>query len=171
MQGAIENSQRIGVTAMNDLRKASSSWLVRTMLICMVIGIAAFAAARLRAQDTNKKPWDTPDAAKSVKNPATATPESLVAAGKMYEDDCSICHGEKGKGDGVAAGAGSIPPANFTDAKLMGSETDGSLFWKMSEGRGTMPAWKDILSETERWQLVNFLRKLYKDANPGDAAK
>jgi mono/diheme cytochrome c family protein len=52
----------------------------------------------------------------------------------------------------------------------MGSETDGALFWKMSEGRGVMPAWKDILSETERWQLVNYLRKLYKDANSGDAA-
>ena len=27
-------------------------------------------------------------------------------------------------------------PANFTDAKLMSEETDGSLFWKMGEGRG-----------------------------------
>jgi mono/diheme cytochrome c family protein len=170
MQGAIENSQRIGVMAMNGLSKASSSWLIRTMLICMVIGIAVFTAARLAAQDANKKPWDMPDAAKIVKNPVTATPETIAAAAKMYVDDCSTCHGEKGKGDGFAAGASSIPPANFTDAKLMGSETDGALFWKMSEGRGVMPAWKDILSETERWQLVNYLRKLYKDANSGDAA-
>ena len=28
-----------------------------------------------------------------------------------------------------------------------------------------MPSWKDALSEKERWQLVNYIRKLNKDAN------
>jgi len=46
----------------------------------------------------------------------------------------------------------------------MSKETDGSLFWKMSEGRGPMPSWKDQLTETERWQLVIYIRKLGKDA-------
>jgi mono/diheme cytochrome c family protein len=48
---------------------------------------------------------------------------------------------------------------------MMAMETDGSLLWKMSEGRDPMPTWKDILSEKERWQLVDYIRKLTKDAN------
>ena len=37
---------------------------------------------------------------------------------------------------------------------------DGVLFAWITEGiRGTgMPAWRDQLSEQERWDLVNFLR-------------
>jgi mono/diheme cytochrome c family protein len=27
-----------------------------------------------------------------------------------------------------------------------------------------MPAWKDILTDEERWKLVNYIRKLGKDA-------
>jgi mono/diheme cytochrome c family protein len=27
-----------------------------------------------------------------------------------------------------------------------------------------MPSWKDELSDKERWQLVNYIRKLTKDA-------
>ena len=27
-----------------------------------------------------------------------------------------------------------------------------------------MPSWKDELSDKERWQLVNYIRKLGKDA-------
>ncbi len=42
----------------------------------------------------------------------------------------------------------------------MSEETDGSLFWKMGEGRGPMPSWKDELSDKERWQLVIYIRKL-----------
>lgn len=76
-----------------------------------------------------------------------------------------LCHGEKGMGDGPGAKTIKVKPANFTDAKLLALETDGSLFWKMSNGRGPMPSWKDDLSETERWQLVDYIRKLNKDAN------
>ena len=41
---------------------------------------------------------------------------------------------------------------------------DGAIFTRISEGfpiKGepkTMPAYKDQLTETERWHLVNFLR-------------
>ena len=66
-------------------------------------------------------------------------------------------------GDGPGGKVIKVKPANFTDAKLMSGETDGSLFWKMSEGRGPMPSWKDTLSDKERWQLVDYIRKLGKD--------
>jgi mono/diheme cytochrome c family protein len=131
-------------------------------LLLLMLTIAA--GGRLVAQDN--KPWVTPDKAKKVENPLPATPEDLQAAAQVYKDNCVLCHGSKGKGDGIAGRASEVPSSNFTDSKLMDAETDGSLFWKLSEGRGAMPPWKDSLSDTERWGLVNYLRKLNKDANP-----
>jgi mono/diheme cytochrome c family protein len=110
------------------------------------------------------KPWVTPDAAKQVKNPVPSTPQTLAAAEQIFRDNCTQCHGEAGKGDGDTGKIIKVKPANFTDMKLMSAETDGAIFWKMSEGRGPMPSWKQDLSETERWQLVNYIRKLGKDA-------
>ena len=63
------------------------------------------------------------------------------------------------------AAAGSLPqkPANFTDAKMMQKATDGELFWKMTTCRAPMPSWQDKLTETQRWELVNYLRKLTQE--------
>jgi len=37
------------------------------------------------------------------------------------------------------------------------AQTDGALFWKISEGRSPMVSWKS-LSETQRWELVNYIK-------------
>ena len=151
---------------MTGLSRKASPWLIRALGICAVIAVFAITSVRVGAQD-DYKPWVAPDAARAVKNPFPSNPENLEAGKQTFADNCVLCHGDKGKGDGIAARTSKIPPANFTDSKLLAAETDGSLFWKMSEGRGPMPTWKETLSEKERWQLVDYIRKLNKDANPG----
>ena len=145
--------------------KGTSLWLARSFGVCLALGMCVFGIGRLAAQDaTAPPPWVAPDDAKKVKNPVPATPETLAAAEMLFQDNCVLCHGEKGVGDGPGAKTIKVKPANFTDPKLQASETDGGLFWKMSNGRGPMPAWKDELSDKERWELVNYIRKLGKDA-------
>lgn len=135
----------------------------RAFGIVAVFALLAFAGRRAAADDV-PKPWVAPDDAQNVKNPVPATPENLAAGETLFQNSCALCHGEKGMGDGPGAKTLKVKPANFTDKKLMSAETDGSLFWKISNGRGPMPPWKDDLTETERWQLVNYIRKLGKDA-------
>jgi len=144
----------------------TGSWLhiARTFGMIAILSSLAVAAGRVAADDA-PKPWVAPDDARKVKNPVPPSPDNLAAAAQLYQDNCLLCHGEKGLGDGPGAKTIKVKPANFTDAKLMSQETDGSLFWKMSQGRGPMPSWKEELSDKERWQLVNYLRKLNKDAN------
>lgn len=149
---------------MTGLNKGTSTWLVRAAGVCAMVATFAFTGGRVVAQD-DYKPWVAPDAARAVKNPFPATPESIAAGQETFTENCVLCHGDKGKGDGIAGRTSKIPPANFTDKELLAKETDGSLFWKMSEGRGPMPTWKETLSEKERWQLVDYIRKLNKDAN------
>lgn len=148
---------------MTGWNKGTSLWLARVLGISTVFAMFVFAGGRVAADDATK-PWVAPEDAKKVKNPVPATQENLAAAEMTFRDNCVLCHGEKGMGDGPGAKTIKVKPANFTDEKLMSAETDGSLFWKMTEGRGPMPSWKEDLTDKERWQLVNYIRKLTKDA-------
>jgi mono/diheme cytochrome c family protein len=100
-------------------------------------------------------PWVAPADAKAIKNPV----KGVGNAKKSIETNCVSCHGASGKGDGPAAAALPPPkPANWTSAAVQ-KETDGEIFWKMSNGRGAMPPWKH-LPEQERWEIVNYIRTL-----------
>lgn len=112
-----------------------------------------------KAQET-ASPWEAPEDARKVENPVKPTPSGLKQAAQAFQTNCVPCHGKAGAGDGPAASSVTPKPANFTDPKMMGQATDGELFWKMSTGRGPMPSWKDQLSDTQRWQMVNYLRAL-----------
>jgi mono/diheme cytochrome c family protein len=155
-----------GDIGMSGISKGASLWLARAAGACLVLGICIFTIGRVTAQEATPPPapWVAPDDAKKVKNPVPPTQETLADAEQLFTDNCVLCHGEKGMGDGPGAKTIKVKPANFTDAKMMAEETDGSLFWKMSNGRGPMPAWKENLTDKERWELVGYIRKLTKDA-------
>jgi mono/diheme cytochrome c family protein len=104
--------------------------------------------------------WVAPNSSKEFKNPFTG--EKSISKGELiYKTRCVVCHGEKGEGDGPA-GKSLTPPAANHAADYVQNQTDGEIFWKMSEGRGAMVGWKLILSEEERWSLVNYIRTLKK---------
>ena len=44
----------------------------------------------------------------------------------------------------------------------MGARTDGEIFWQITHGRSPMPAFQGKLTDTERWQLVDYIRSLAK---------
>jgi mono/diheme cytochrome c family protein len=113
--------------------------------------------------------WSAPEAAKNLQNPVPPTDESIAMGRMNYSTHCQNCHGERGDGKGPRADSLSIAPSDFTDAHAMSLVTDGELFWKISHGRRPMPAFRDKLSDTERWQLVDFIRTLAQKTNAGVA--
>jgi mono/diheme cytochrome c family protein len=161
---ASQNLGSNGDIGMSGFNKGAFMWLARAIGACLVFGMCIFAIGRVAAQEATPAPWVAPDDAKKVKNPFPPTQETLADAEQLFTDNCVLCHGEKGMGDGPGSKTIKVKPANFTDAKMMAEETDGSLFWKMSNGRGPMPAWKENLTDKERWELVGYIRKLTKDA-------
>jgi mono/diheme cytochrome c family protein len=52
-------------------------------------------------------------------------------------------------------------PANFHDT-LVKAQSDGAIFWKISNGRGNMPPFQDVFTAEQRWQLVAYIRHLGK---------
>lgn len=128
--------------------------------VLVLSGLSLLLPLKSRADDKPAPPWVAPADARAVKNPIKKDPKVVSTGAESFRENCQVCHGIHGEGNGPTAKTLTIKPANFTDAKLMTKETDGSLFWKMSKGRGAMPAWEDQLSETERWQLVVYIRSL-----------
>jgi len=105
--------------------------------------------------------FTAPASADAKVNPLKGDAAATTEGGKIYQANCAICHGAKGMGDGVAAAGLSKPPANHSSAAVQ-KLSDGAIFWKITEGNSPMPAYKTVYSETQRWQLVNYIRTLAK---------
>jgi len=126
-------------------------------------GAAAVVLAAVLAPGTQvwgQGKWEAPADAKKVKNPLGKSDKVLGQAKKIFETNCVACHGPKGLGDGPAAAALPVKPANWTSTATQ-SESDGELFWKITTGRGPMPPWKH-LPENDRWAMVHFIRTFKK---------
>ena len=100
--------------------------------------------------------------------PRPAASTTTLAKGKqLYEANCVQCHGAGGAGDGYGAPFLVPPPRDFTAGQFKFRTTasgvlptDDDLFRTISRGaNGTgMPPWKYLLSDEERWALVDYVK-------------
>ncbi|MCX6081363.1 MAG: copper resistance protein CopC [Chloroflexi bacterium] len=95
-------------------------------------------------------------------NPIPASSQSIQAGAKVFANYCVACHGETGMGDGPLAKNLNPKPADLMAQGAPGVHTDEELFGWISNGfpGSAMPGFKTSLSETDRWNLVNFIRTL-----------
>jgi len=125
---------------------------------CMIAALVISSGTHAKAQS---KSWQVPSDAMASKNPVASNPASLKEGKTLYTAYCTPCHGDKGKGDGPAAAALNPKPADHTSPALL-NETDGALFYKITQGRGSMPQYKAALTDNQRWELVAYIRTLRK---------
>jgi mono/diheme cytochrome c family protein len=82
----------------------------------------------------------------------------------VYTTYCAACHGDSGKGDGVAAAALDPKPADYTDAARMAKLTDEDLYLVVKEGGAAqgksalMVAWKASLTDQQIRDVVAYVR-------------
>lgn len=132
----------------------SSRTLLFTAAGAVALGIAVWTWA---LQDS--KEWKAPASAAKKRNPIPAEEKSIEAGKQIYTRECLSCHGPRGRGDGPQAKDLEKSPGNLT-APTMWNQTDGELFWKITEGRSPMPGFGKLLTEQERWHVINFIRTL-----------
>lgn len=102
--------------------------------------------------------WEAPSNAGEIHNPFGNIVEDKDGA-LLFKDLCEVCHGKKGKGDGIAGITLNPRPADLTKPVIQ-QQKDGEIFWKITEGKAPMASYKDVLSAEERWHLVNYIRQL-----------
>ncbi len=125
--------------------------------------IAAFACALFltAAAVAAQNPGGNAEA-KKMKNPVASSPASIKAGQAAFQKNCRFCHGADAKGDGPMAPEGTHP-SNLTDAKWDRGDSDGEIFAVIRDGAGPkfdMKGYKSKMTETEIWNVVNYLRSL-----------
>ena len=101
-------------------------------------------------------------AANGLKNPldtATAAPDKMKEAERLYLVNCGICHGPKLDGNGPlpAGGAYAAAPANFTLPNIK-ALTDGHYFHVITFGIRTMGSYASQLTPDQRWWVIKYIR-------------
>ena len=99
---------------------------------------------------------------KQMKNPVASSPESIKAGQALFQKNCRFCHGADAKGNGPMAPE-NTHPSNLTDDKWDRGSTDGEIFLVIRDGAGPkfdMKGYKSKMTETEIWNVVNYLRSL-----------
>jgi mono/diheme cytochrome c family protein len=111
-----------------------------------------------------KQHWQAPAEALTMQNPFQATPENIARGREWYNQRCADCHGKSGKGNGgfgpnLKRDGKPVPPTNLV-SKVVQANSDGELFWKITNGRSPMPSNRVRFQEDQRWQMVLYLRTL-----------
>ncbi len=98
------------------------------------------------------------------------TPEAIRGA-KVFKDNCQVCHGEKGVGlvknwrEPLPNGKYPAPPLNGTahtwhhpESALLNTINNGGI-----PIGGTMPAFKDTLSEKDKRAVLSYIQSLWPE--------
>jgi putative copper resistance protein D len=122
--------------------------------ITVVIYVLAFTVA------PNIPTPPVPFTARFQSNPVPDTPENIDAGRTLFRANCVICHGPRGLGNGPQAF--TLNPKPFNLQVHVPLHPTGEIFYWISNGvPGTgMPAWKETLTEEQRWQIIRFVDAL-----------
>ncbi|WP_295654780.1 cytochrome c [uncultured Mucilaginibacter sp.] len=131
----------------------------------LVLATATLAIGLMTAAFTlvqQPKPWPVPDKNAKMANPVKSSKESIADGKSLWSVNCASCHGKGGLGDGSKAAQLKTIPNDLTKADFQ-SQSDGAIFYKISEGRDDMPSFKKKLPDAEDiWNLVVYVRTLKK---------
>ncbi len=88
----------------------------------------------------------------------------LILGKQLYTNNCALCHGELGKGDGPQSSDVTISPPDFSFQPILSGKTDRELASVVESGAvGIMPAYRDIFSDIDTQAVVSYIRSLSFD--------
>ncbi len=103
--------------------------------------------------------WEVPADKKVKVAPIQFNTETIKKGEAIYKQNCQMCHGDPTKGNYAKLTPSPGDPASETYQ----NQTDGSMFYKITTGRGAMPQFKDVLKEEERWLVISYIRSFNKN--------
>jgi len=140
-----------------------------TLLATSVLGLCLSCGGDDKTDDSNSGTNDTA-ADTAGDNAADSKPTVDIAKGKaVYMTACVSCHGETGKGDGIAAGALTVKPRDMSDSAWQESVDDAYIAKVFMEGGAAvgksplMAAFAALIPDDEtKDSLVAYLRSMGK---------
>lgn len=89
----------------------------------------------------------------------------------LFGQNCNVCHGNRGDGNGFLAPTMQPLPRKLTDYEHWGTlRSDQEIFDYILYGVhwSAMPPWRGVLEPDEVWHIVDFIRSLQYDAPSTD---
>lgn len=114
-------------------------------------------------------PTDVAAAEKNLKNPLAGKmdPDTLLVGQKYFETNCKVCHGQNGEGgvesQSVVASKMNLKPPTLLSDKVK-AWPDAHVYHVITVGQGVMGPYASHIPEQYRWQVVNYIRFLEKQA-------
>ena len=98
-------------------------------------------------------------ASENINNPYSISKAGIAEGKHVYEIFCAVCHGTKLDGNGIIVENGAYPnqPPSFMDDQYKTTK-DGKYYHAIMYGKGVMGAYKDKMSDKERWNLIHYIR-------------
>src|SRR4051812_40621646 len=117
------------------------------------------------SHDITRQDVERVRAASEIIDPLENTADNLAEGKRLFDINCTPCHGEKGEGNGQLIelpGGGDGP---FTSRPqpykvLLPTLNDGSIFYSVSYGKNMMGPYGFQLSVKERWQVIHYIKQL-----------
>ena len=103
---------------------------------------------------SNAQEWTVPQDKAKALSPFPFTDETRKAGENVFMTNCKSCHGDPGKGNFIVLN----PPPPDPAKEKMQSDSDGELLFKIREGRGAMPSFKNTLPQPSIWNVISFIR-------------
>jgi mono/diheme cytochrome c family protein len=98
--------------------------------------------------------WVVPAENGSKLSPFAFSDSTRKTGAELYNTNCKSCHGDPGKNNVIKL----VPAPPDPASPKMQSNPDGSIHFKISEGRTPMPSFKNILSATDIWRVISYIR-------------
>jgi cytochrome c oxidase cbb3-type subunit 3 len=130
------------------------------MRVLGFLGASAVVGAIVVGSVASSEARQANPAAAKITNPVASTPESIAAGGVIFQKRCSGCHGADAKG-GPPKEEFLKPAPNLIDDQYDHGSSDGEMFYVIKNGvppELVMDGWGERLSDTDMWNIVNYLR-------------
>ncbi|HWQ31647.1 MAG TPA: cytochrome c [Blastocatellia bacterium] len=103
--------------------------------------------------------WQAPAEYAGMRNPLAAKADAAKYGQYFYGQVCADCHGREGLGNGPLARLKGRQATNLA-SEMVQANTDGELFYKVSNPRLPHPKLQARLTDEQRWYIVSYLRTM-----------
>ena len=143
---------------------------MKLALVCVFVCFSLLLPLPSRSQEPAKPAEEKPAAADAKppsdapkkENPVKASPTSIASGKKKYGQDCAMCHGKEGAGDGDLAEDMHLKLKDFRGADALKDLSDGDIYVIINNGKGKMMGEEGRLKPDDIWDVINFVRSLAK---------
>ena len=99
------------------------------------------------------------EAASALKNPLAVNEYNLAEGKRLYNINCTPCHGEDGLGKGTIVADGKYPQVPAYADRLP-TINPGKAFFTITHGKNLMGSYGSVLTPKQRWQVVHYIYDL-----------